>query len=301
MAAAKEQRFVQTHAPLAQGADHALVRRRRARRHQGGADRGILARGKHGLQRMQGREEIAERATTERLAGVFPLVATERFHALLARNALAFIAEDHRIAIEGDAQLAQRTAQIDLLGRGNRLARRLGQDGGRGDPVQQCAAHRFRVGRQEQIGAERLHVRPGRLTCGEGRADDAQVVVLDRIEDAQAGVGRVAREQDHFHPRLFRRLALVERQQLAHHREGHAGAQHIVFVLALVLGIGVDAFGLEQRMALFQIEQGPRGHGNGQQTGGVVAHGNQQSNAAAAAGHPFSHRAWPPRPSALRT
>src|SRR3546814_3450521 len=40
----EEQRLVQAHAPFAQGADHAFVRRRRARGDQRGADRRLLAR-----------------------------------------------------------------------------------------------------------------------------------------------------------------------------------------------------------------------------------------------------------------
>src|SRR5690606_41493368 len=58
---------------------------------------------------------------------------------------------------------------------------------------------------------------------------------LDRVEDAQAGVGRVARQQDHLHLRRILRQALVEREQLAHHREGHARLEDLVLQLALVL------------------------------------------------------------------
>jgi hypothetical protein len=120
---------------------------------------------------MQGRQETAERAAAERFAGAFALVPAKRLHALLARDALALVAEDHRVTVEGDAQLAGRATGIDLVGRrGGGLAGRLGQDGRRGDAMAQRAAHRFRVGRQEQVGAERLHVRPGRLAGGERRA-----------------------------------------------------------------------------------------------------------------------------------
>ncbi|MNV11065.1 hypothetical protein D3C71_1016160 [compost metagenome] len=264
------------------------MRRRRARGDQRGTDRRILARGEHRLQGVQGGEEIAERAAAERLACVLALMPAECLHALLARDALALVTEDHRIAIEGDAQLAQRSAQVHLFGRGDGLAGRLGQDRGCRDAVRQRAPDRVRVGRQEQIGPERLHVGPGGLTGGERGTDDAQPVVLDRIEDAQTGVGRVARQQDHLHPGRLRRLALVERQQLAHHREGHARAQHVVLVLALVLGVGVHAFGLEQRVPFLQVEQGARGHSYGQQSGGVVAHGSHRSNAANVAGQLLS-------------
>ena len=70
--------------------------------------------------------------------------------------------------------------------------------------------------------------------------------VMDRIEDAQAGIGRIARQQDHLDPRVLRAGALIQRQQLAHHREGHAGPEDIVLVLALEFGIGRHAIALEQ-------------------------------------------------------
>ncbi|KAG1394419.1 hypothetical protein G6F59_014191 [Rhizopus arrhizus] len=200
-------------------------------------------------------------------------MAAKRLHALFARDALTLVAEDHRVAVEGDAQLPGRSTGVDLVGRrSGSLAGRLGQDGRRCDAMAQCAAHRFRVGRQEQGGAERLHVGPGRLAGGERRADDAQTVMLDRIEDAQAGIGRIARQQDHLDARIFRAGALVQRQQLAHHREGHAGAEDVVLMLALEFGVGRHAIALEQRMAFLEVEQGARGHRDGQQTGGVVAH-----------------------------
>src|SRR5690606_38950871 len=103
--AAEEQRLVQAHAPLAQGADYPLVRRRRARGHQRGADRRIVARRERRLQPVQRVEETAERPTGKRLAGALQLVAPERLDAVLARHPLAFVAEDHRVAVEGDPQL----------------------------------------------------------------------------------------------------------------------------------------------------------------------------------------------------
>ncbi|MCW0465526.1 hypothetical protein NB705_002599 [Xanthomonas sacchari] len=276
VAAAEEQRLVQAHAPFAQGADHPLVRRRRACGDQRGTDRRGFAGRERGLQRVQRRQEIAERPAGQRLARVLALVAAERFHALLAREALALVAEDHRIAVEGDAQLGGQAIGIDRAGGRGRflrvLAGRLGQDGRRGDAMAERAPHRLRVGRKEQIGAERLDVRPGRLTGGEGGTHDAQPIVLDRIEDAQPGVGGIARQQDHLHRRRLRRRALVQRQQLAHHRKRHPGRQHIVLALALIRAVRLHPLPLEQGMALFQIEQGARGDRDGEQTGGVVGH-----------------------------
>jgi hypothetical protein len=96
--------------------------------------------------------------------------------------------------------------------------------------------------------------------------------MLDRVEDAQAGIGRIARQQDHLDPRVFRACALVERQQFAYHRERDARAQHVVLVLALVFGIGLHAFGLEQRVAFLEVEQRPRGDRHGEESWSVVAH-----------------------------
>ena len=61
VAPAQEQRLVEADAPLAQRADHALVRRRRARGDQRGADRRGLAGRERRLQPVQRVEEAAER------------------------------------------------------------------------------------------------------------------------------------------------------------------------------------------------------------------------------------------------
>ena len=74
VAAAEEQRLVQAHAPLAQRADHALVRGCRARGDQRGADRRGLAGRKRGLQAVQRIEEAAERPAGQRLVRALALV-----------------------------------------------------------------------------------------------------------------------------------------------------------------------------------------------------------------------------------
>src|SRR5690242_3064304 len=121
VAPTQEQGFVDAHAPAAQGEDHALVRGRGAGGDQRGADRRILRR-EGGLQPVERGEKAAERPHRKRLGGLLGLVAVEGLQALFARYALALVAEDHRVAVEGDAQL--------LAGARRRGA---GQDGGGGD------------------------------------------------------------------------------------------------------------------------------------------------------------------------
>lgn len=114
VATAEEQCLVETHAPMAQGEDHALVRGRGTRGDERGADRRILF-GKRFLQSMQRSEEAAERAARERLIDTFDLVPVERLDALLLRDALAFVAEDDRIAFDGRIVAAAMPASSELF------------------------------------------------------------------------------------------------------------------------------------------------------------------------------------------
>ena len=75
---------------------------------------------------------------------------------------------------------------------------------------------------------------------------------------------------DHFDPRRIGWRAFVQCEQFAHDRESHAGRQHVVFVAALEAAEEIDAFAFVQAVALFQVEERARGHGNGQQAGPVV-------------------------------
>ena len=108
VAAAEEQRLVEANAPAAQREDHALVRGRGARGDQRGADRRCVARRKRLLQAMQRGEEALERPAGQRLVDELDFVAMERLDALFVRDAFGFVAEDHRVAVEGDAQLIAR-------------------------------------------------------------------------------------------------------------------------------------------------------------------------------------------------
>ncbi len=244
-APAKEQRLVDAHAPLAQGQDHTLVRGRRARRDEGRADRRTLDRERR-LDAVQGFEEAAERSDRERLARALGLVAMERFEAFEVGDALGVVAEDDRIAVEGDAQ---------LLARQLRRLRR--QDRRRGDPRGQRTPHVLDVGREEQVGTEWMRVVRGRRAVGERGAHDLEPVVLDRVEDAQAGVGRIARQQDDLDARRLRRER-VEAQQLLHERKRDARREQVVLVRDLVARIGIEALVLEQRVAVAEVEQRAR-------------------------------------------
>ena len=84
------------------------------------------------------------------------------------------------------------------------------------------------IGRQEEVGAERRHVARRRLALGERGARDVEAVVLDRVEDAQARVGGVARQQDHLDVLL---VGAIEPQQLLHQHERRPGRQDLVLVL----------------------------------------------------------------------
>ncbi|MDT4844466.1 hypothetical protein FQZ97_784260 [compost metagenome] len=154
--------------------------RRRARGDQRRADRAGLGR-ELLLQLVEGGEEGFERPAIQRLAGRIALVGLEGLEATRLVDALGMVGEQHRIAVEGDAQLVAR-----------RPARAAGEDGGSGVAALQRAAHVLGMGGEEQVAAERAQVGFRTAPANEGRAGDAQTIVLDGIEGAQAGVGAVA-------------------------------------------------------------------------------------------------------------
>src|SRR5690606_35698790 len=102
--AAEKDRLIDANAPGAQRADDALVCGRGAR----GDECGAYRRGVHrilGLDAMQGGEEVLERAAGERQARGLAFAGGERFQALLLVDALGLVGKDHRVAVEGNAQL----------------------------------------------------------------------------------------------------------------------------------------------------------------------------------------------------
>jgi len=78
--------------------------------------------------------------------------------------------------------------------------------------------------------------------------------MIDRIEHPQAGVGTVARHQNHLDPGAAK--ATVEVEQFFHQRKGIARREDFVFVLDLILPIGFDAARQVDLVTLAQIEQG---------------------------------------------
>src|SRR3546814_6428369 len=66
------------------------------------------------------------------------------------------------------------------------------------------------------ISAERLQIRVRTATADERRAGNRQPIMMNRVEHSQAGVGAVARYQNHLDPRTPQ--VLVETQQLLYER-----------------------------------------------------------------------------------
>ena len=91
-----------------------------------------------------------------------------------------------------------------------------------------------------------------------GSAGDAQAIVLNRVEGAQAGVGAVARDQNHLDALLLE--GAVQRQEFFHQGKGIAGGEYLVLMLDLVLAIGLDALAFINLVAVAQVEQRPRGN-----------------------------------------
>ncbi len=112
----------------------------------------------------------------------------------------------------------------------------------------------FRMRRQEHVGRERLDVGMRRRAIRERGALDRQAVVLDRIEDAQSRIGRIARQQDHLDARRAA-AGLIEPQQFLYEWKCDARREQFVLAAHLVGAIGVESVAFEQRMTLAQIEQ----------------------------------------------
>ncbi|MCY1516561.1 hypothetical protein D9M68_511970 [compost metagenome] len=220
--------------------------RRRTGGDQRRADRAAFL-GEGLLHAVQRRQEGLERAATQRFAGGLALAGLEGFQAALLVDPLGLVGKQHRIAIEGDAQLA--------AGLPPRAA---GEDGRRGESRIQRIAHVVRVGREEQVAAERREVGIGTAPADEGGAGNVQAVVLDRVEHPQSGIGAVARHQDHLD--LGPLAGGVEGKQLLHQGEGIAGLQDFVLVGDLVLPIGLHTLAFVDLMAFLQVEQRPRGN-----------------------------------------
>ena len=106
--------------------------------------------------------------------------------------------------------------------------------------------------------AKSRQIRVGATTADEGSAGYAEPVVLDRVERAQAGVGAVARHQNHLDALLLE--GAVQRQEFFHQGKGITGGEYLVLMLNLVLAIGLDALAFINLVAVAQVEQRPRGN-----------------------------------------
>ena len=223
------------------------MRRRAARRDQGRAQPHRSA--GLALQAVQCFQQRLEGPRRQRRGGVVALVVLEGVQAPRLVDALGFVAEQHGVAVEGDAHL------VRVGGRG---ARTLRVDARRGHAGGQGLAHIGLVGGQEQVGRQRAQVAPGRLAAREHAALHRQPVVLRRAEHAHAAHRVVARKDHHLHAVIRCGQAVVEGQQLVDQREGHARARRMVQTLQLQLHVGAIVTGFEDAVLFFEIEERAR-------------------------------------------
>ena len=117
----------------------------------------------------------------------------------------------------------------------------------------ECRPHVRQMGRQKQVGVERPQVTPRRLSACEAAALNGQAVMLRRAEHAHARDRVVAREDHHLHALC---IGVVERQQLAHQRKGHAGFGRRLQAIELQLHVGPVVALLKHLVFFFKVEQG---------------------------------------------
>ena len=173
--ATQEHRLIDLDVPVHQGTDGALVRRGAACRYQCSAD--AHARGRRLLQAVQRHQERLERAIGQGLGHLVELVLLKGRKSLRLVDLFGLIAEQHGVAVEGNAHFVR----VGVAGVG-RLRVHLGCR----HTGKQRRAHVAQVGAQEQIGAQGLEVAPRGLAARERAADDGQGVVRRRLHHAQA-------------------------------------------------------------------------------------------------------------------
>ena len=248
--AAEKEGLVGIDTPVAQRGHHPLVRRRIARRDDRDPQPARVATiGQRPLvlDRLdvpQLAQELSQRSRADRDRRVAAFVLVELVEAGALEHRFRLIIGQHAVEIEGDAQFL--VAVLIDERRVHHLPRRV--TGGVG------GTHVRLVGGQEQADLQRIDVRMRRASLQEHRAADAQTVGGDRIHDPQAGVGIVLRQQDHLDQRIARSQA-VQRQQPLDERKRHAGRQHAVAMLALVLAVDLLAGFAEHLVGFAQVEQ----------------------------------------------
>ncbi|MDT4856818.1 hypothetical protein FQZ97_912210 [compost metagenome] len=235
------------------------MRRGAARGHQRGAhthERRALA-----LQAVQGFEQGFERAAGQRRASVGGLVRLKGRQPLALVDPFGFVGEQHGVAVEGDAHLVR----VGVAGVHRQRVHLRGGHAG-----VERGAHVGQVGREEQVGAQRAQVAPGRLAAREAAALDGQAVVLRRAEHAHARDRVVAREDHHLDP-LGR--GVVEGQQLVHQRKRHPRLRRLLQPVQLQLHVSPVVASLEQAVFFFKVEQRPRRNRDHQLTIECCSHG----------------------------
>ena len=130
------------------------------------------------------------------------------------------------------------------------------EDARRGNARFERRAHVGLVGRQEQVGGERLQVAPGRAAAREDAALDRHAVGLRRAEHAHPRDRIVAREDDDLDAL---RARIVEGEQLLHQRERDARLGRRVEPLKLQRHVSTVVIGLEMLVLLLEVEQRARG------------------------------------------
>ena len=250
---AQEEGLVHLHFPVHQRADGAFMRRGAAGRHQGGTDAHMRGRGlAQAVERFQQR---LEGAGGQRGGGAACLVVLEGRQPLAGIDLLGFVGEQYGVAVEGDAHFVG----VGFCPLGRLRVDACGREAGfqRGPNV-------VGVGRQEEVGAQRLQVRIGGPAAREDAAFQRHAMMVGRAEGAHAAGGVVAREQDHVHAPLG---LVVEGQQLLHQRHGHAALGGQVQQLQLARHVGAVVTGLEQAVLFLEVEEGTGGNGDDQLDG----------------------------------
>ncbi|MCY1363544.1 hypothetical protein D9M69_503110 [compost metagenome] len=221
------------------------MRRCTARRDQRGADAHLRV-ARH-LQAVQGHQQRLERTFGQGQVGLAEFVRLEGVEALGLAHALGLVAEQHRVAVEGDAHFVR--PGVAGLHRFDQHARgRKARD--------ERFAHVLCVDRQEQVRAQRAQIAEGRAALREHAALQLDVGRGARLEDAHARHRVVAREDDHLDAL---HAVVVEAQQLADQRRRDAGRGRFVDAVELQLHVALVVAGLEDLVFFFEVEQGPRG------------------------------------------
>ena len=201
---------------------------------------------------MQAREERLEGASRQRHVRRRRFRLSEGIEAAFLIHPFGLVGEQHRIPVEGDAQ-------APVLGIA--FAPTAQQPSRRHAPRERFLGV-LGIGGKKQVAIERMGVAIGALPAAESGANDAEIVLADGVEDAQARVGGVARQQDHVHARCP--CAFVDVEQLAHEDEAVAGREQVAFPRNLVAPVRLKPFAAVDLVAFGKVEQRPRRYGNAQ-------------------------------------